>query len=196
MPVKILSKQHFDAITRQSALGVGATDITRMLADGIETDEGNTLVPVVIKNESTIRRHIERRQTEVEGWREKIFGDLQAEPLAWPGFRLKELRRIYNMCMGGAENSRPGADQQKYLNIAKAVLETASRETARLAPREGAKHVHLHGGGEDAVAGLRISLARSLSEMADANVLEETVKVLEPPTTTCASASDSPPARE
>ena len=190
MPVKKLSDQHYDAITRQSALGVGATDITRMLADGIETSEGNTLLPVVIKNESTIRRHVERRQEQVDKWRQKIFGDLQAEPLAWPGFRLRELRRIYDMAMGAAQNYEPGTEQQKYLGIAKGVLETASREPASLAPREGTKHVHLHGGNEEAINDLRVSLARNLSAMMDADVLEETVEALEIEATTSASASD------
>ena len=105
---KKLTDQHLEEVLKQAALGKKPTEICGLLAEGIETSEGSTLVPIESIDESTIRKHIARRPEAVQEYRQVIYGDLSREPLAYPAYRLRERGKLYEQCQSGAESARTG----------------------------------------------------------------------------------------
>jgi len=91
-----LSQGHLDAIYRRSAMGHGPTRIAKALAAGLLNDAGTELSPVEITPPG-VRYHLHTpdAQTAVGRWRTELYGDLYADPLAWPGCRISELAELF-----------------------------------------------------------------------------------------------------
>lgn len=174
---KKLTDQHLEEVLKQAALGKKPTEICGLLAEGIETSEGSTLVPIESIDESTIRKHIARRPEAVQEYRQVIYGDLSREPLAYPAYRLRERGKLYEQCQSGAESARTGRGKRAYLTLAARLLTDAGNEVSALAPREGPqhKHVHLHNEG---TSELTATLASRLAELGRAGMLDTAAEVL------------------
>ena len=175
--MKKLTKQHMVEVLKQAALGKHATEIARMLEAGIDTGEGSTLIPIESIDESTVRKHVSKRDAEVQEYRVAIYGDLAKEPLAYPAYRLRERRKLYDQCVSGAEDARTGRGRRAYLTLAAKLLTDAGVEVTGLTPKEGTqhKHVHLHGEG---VPALTATLASRLAELGRAGMMETAVEIM------------------
>ena len=172
-----LTKQHLEEVLKQSALGKKPTEICRLLEGGIDTGDGATLMPIQSIDESTIRKHIARRPEEIQEYRVSIYGDLAKEPLAYPAFRLRERRKLYDRCVLGADEARTGRGKLAYLTIAAKLLTDAGIEVTSLTPREGTQHKHVHLQGEG-VPALTASLASRLAELGRAGMMDTAVEIM------------------
>jgi len=174
MAFRKLSELHVDAIIHQAALGKQPTEISKLLEDGVETGDGSRLESVTV-DESNVRRHITRRPDELELARYEIYGDLSREPAAHPGWRLQERRKLYDMCVEQAQASPNGSGQRAYITIAARLLADSSAELGTLAPREGTKHLHVHGGD---TSELTKTISHRLRELAEGGALDAAADLL------------------
>jgi len=173
---KKLTDVHIDEVLRHRALGLHCTEIAKLLEHGIKTGDGLTLAPVVI-DVSTLRFHCRHKAGRIHEHRREAFGNLEAEAMAWPGWRLREFRRLYDQSVEAAETSEKDSERRQCLALASRILEQAGTEISRLVPKEGPRHLHVHGNGDGAPA-LTEALASKLTELARAGMLEEAAGLL------------------
>jgi len=179
---KKLTEDQVDEVLRHRALGLHCTEIAKLLEQGIKTSDGLTLAPVVV-DVSTLRFHCRHKAARVHEHRREAFGDLESEAMAWPGWRLREFRRLYDQSVAAANDSKKESERRQCLALASKILEQAGTEISRLVPKEGPRHLHVHGNGDGAPA-LTSALASKLTELARAGMLEEAAGLLGPATET------------
>lgn len=160
-----LDQDHVDQICRLSAAGTKATEITVMLAEGLETGTGSTLAPVDI-DASSVRRQIRVKSELVTAWRAKLYGSAMLDPMGWPGYRMQQIRKIHDRAI------KKGDDR-----LALKCVTEARAEVAQLAERTPTQHAHLHLHGDDRPQLVSVLGAR-LFELSKAGLLGDAAEIL------------------
>lgn len=177
-----LTDQHKDEIFRLVASGKGATEVAQILGDGATGEGGEALAPIVV-DESAIRYHAKTSdgQAAIRAHRERLFADVRMEPLAWAAHRVSELGEMFRHAKGLAlehSDTRAGVvEGQRWMRLAVSAADSIRAELAGVAPKDPAKHAHLHLHAEQA-SELTAVLGARLAELGRAGLLDDVAALL------------------
>ncbi len=135
------------------------------------------MAPITV-DQSSVREHLARRKDEVASWRRRLWSSLESSVMSWPGYRVREQSRLYQVALDGVEGST-GSERRHWTALAASIIQQVGAEIARYAPREVAhSHLHLHGGDDAPMSQLTAQLGSKLSELANAGLLDEAATLL------------------
>lgn len=172
-----LTTDHLQAIARLHVRGLDSGEIRDRLAEGVGDGHGGRLPPVEISG-SGIRYHL-REGAEVpamvDALREEQWGQVRSSRIAWAGWRVRELEKLYEGAAAEAQAAE-GKAKERWVRLALRALDQAAdelpSEEGRRGRAGGDRHVHLHAGDPDTRERLERRLLELAGELTDAELLD------------------------
>lgn len=177
-----LSDGHVDFIHWKTAEGESAQAIADLLAEGPADADGHRLEPVEITRHGVrYRQTTDKGEAAIEEWRRRLYGEALVHKIAWPGWRLGQLQKLYAESLKGLLGAETPGERRRWLREAGRLLGQAQDEmgaSGKLArrfegPSTGERHLHLHAGSDsDARERLERRLVELAGELQDAELLD------------------------